>query len=117
MGGSRDGLPIYELGLRICCLGMDTLTKWAEACVAKAEEVAWKMRAVGVKNVLLNPFATTVYFKQPSKRLMDKYHLAPDGENCHLIVGVHTLSEFGGYGTVDRFMDEFLAELREADGL
>jgi histidine decarboxylase len=112
MGGSRDAFPIIELWLAIKYRGKKQMEEWARACILKARGVAQTMRDAGVKDVLLNEYATTVYFRQPSKALMDKYHLAPEGDNCHLIVEPHTLSEFGGYGSLDEFMVEFLAELR-----
>ncbi|MGO6747595.1 pyridoxal-dependent decarboxylase [Rhizobium ruizarguesonis] len=113
-GGTRDGSNVYEAWHIVKYFGTDEMTDWALACVLKAADIAEIMRHDGVKNVTLNPLATTVHFPEVSKELMETCSLAPEGGFCHVIVTPSTLDKgtFGGLGSGELFLTDFLAERR-----
>lgn len=110
-GGSRDASPIIEFWLILNLLDEEDFLARDEACRLQAQKMAEQMRKAGTKTVKLAGDGRILYFTRPSERLMKKYILAPDGENCHAVILASTLRQFGGSGSADRFMGEYLAEM------
>jgi len=122
-GGSRDAKSILEAWVYIMFLKNDVFRKWAEACVEKAIWAKDQLENAGYKDVLLHEMATTVYFPQPSKKIMEKYALAPENGFCHLIVTPHTLhpddlgtnalgEKFQGYDSLRKAVEAIVADKR-----
>ncbi|KAI6105470.1 pyridoxal-dependent decarboxylase [Pisolithus thermaeus] len=109
MAGSRSGLVVYFLWLRLFSLGSDGLMKLALSGIELAGEIAQAFRDAGV-DVLHNQKALTLYFPEPSKELIDKYSLACQQGYAHIVAMPNTLdSRSGEFIGAREFARDYLA--------
>lgn len=101
LSGSRNGITPLFLWYAIKQNGVNGFKKMVKDCFEiadyalqefkKMEWSAWK-----------NEYSTTVVFKRPSKKLIEKWQLAAYKEIAHIIVMPHVTKEW-----VDEFMEDF----------
>lgn len=101
--GSRNGHAPLFLWYALKKFGVDGLKKRAIASFELAEYTATKLNELGL-NAWRNDNAITVVFPKPSAALCDKWQIASEGDNAHIICMP---------GITKEKIDEFLVELQK----
>ena len=106
ISGSRDAFSVIVLWQVLQRQGVTGLQYLASQCMELTGYVTEKLRAVGCK-AWRNEWSNTVVFPRPSDKLIQRWQLATQNDNSHIIVMPGVTAE-----KLDRFVAEMAQELK-----
>jgi histidine decarboxylase len=99
--GSRNGHAVLAVWARLLGHGYGGYARDALRCVSVAQELAGKLRLLGVK-ALHNSHSLTVVFPEPSEQIVKTYQLACNKGQAHVVVMPSVTQEL-----LDRFVADY----------
>lgn len=112
---SRDALAALKFWWKIKKTGMDGFKAQAEAILSNSKYLEEELKKISWP-VWRGEYSNTVYFKRPSKAIMNKYGLAPEfdsrlgGELAHIVVMQNV-----GREAIDGIVSEIKSQTKERD--
>jgi histidine decarboxylase len=85
LSGSRNGITPLFLWYAIRTIGLDGFRGEVARCVANAQHAVEKLKQIGI-HAWRNPFAITVVFPRPPRSVVEKWQIATDHEQAHIVV-------------------------------
>ncbi len=105
--GSRNGITPIFLWYAIKKFGREGFTEKVTRSLDTAQYTVDRLQAIGV-DAWRNPQAMTVVFPKPPEAVLEKWQIAVDGKDAHLITMPHVRRE-----QIDLFVDDFEKALEE----
>jgi len=101
LSGSRDGFSVLILWQAIKHLELKGIEKMVHRCMNITTYALSKFAEIGYP-AWVNPYSNIIIIKRPSEEIIQKWQLAPQGDDAHIIIMPHTTTEM---------VDEFVGEL------
>jgi histidine decarboxylase len=102
--GSRNGITPLFLWYAIRKYGRQGFAEKVARCLENAEYVVHRFNALGIA-AWRNPLAMTVVFPKPPKSVLEKWQIAVQGKDAHIITMPHVRREQ---------LDQFIADVEAA---
>ncbi len=90
--GSRNGITPLFLWYAIRVHGKQGFRKKVARCIETAKYAVDRFNSIGIA-AWRNPLSMTVVFPRPPRTILDKWQIAVEGENAHLITMPHVRHE------------------------